>query len=96
MFLAPAAFSDTRTQQSTTMDELRRRRRARVIGLTTIAAAAVGTGILIAGNLGGLTSAPATGGRGGDPSIASMAEAYLASPEYRALKEMILSLRVQG
>ena len=58
MLSEPAAFSDDATVGIASMDDARRRRRAKVAGLLTIAAAAVAAGVLVAGNLGALTSAP--------------------------------------
>ncbi len=58
MLSEPAAFSDDATVGIASLDDARRRRRAKVAGLLTIAAAAVAAGVLVAGNLGALTSAP--------------------------------------
>lgn len=58
MLFEPAAFSDDATVGIASLDDARRRRRAKVAGLVTIAAAAVAAGVLVAGNLGALTSAP--------------------------------------
>ncbi|WP_104175446.1 hypothetical protein [Arthrobacter sp. Y81] len=58
MLSEPAAFSDDATVGIASMDDARRRRRAKVAGLVTIAAAAVAAGVLVASNLGALTSAP--------------------------------------
>jgi hypothetical protein len=58
MLSEPAAFSDNATAGVVSLDDARRRRRAKVAGLLTIAAAAVAAGVLVAGNLGALTSVP--------------------------------------
>lgn len=58
MFSEPAAFSDSGLADVATMDEMRRRRRARLVGAMTIAVAAVAAGVLVATNLGALTTAP--------------------------------------
>ena len=58
MLSEPAAFSDNVATGVASLDDARRRRRAKVAGLLTIAAAAVAAGVLVAGNLGALTSAP--------------------------------------
>jgi len=58
MLSEPAAFSDSATAGVVSLDDARRRRHATVAGLLTIAAAAVAAGVLVAGNLGALTSAP--------------------------------------
>ena len=58
MFSEPAAFSDTGLADVASLDEVRRRRRARLAGAVTIAVAAVTAGILVATNLGALNSAP--------------------------------------
>lgn len=57
MFSEPAAFTDTLPPVAS-LDEARRRR-ARLAGLLTIAAAAVTAGVLVTTNLGSLTTAPA-------------------------------------
>lgn len=57
MFSEPAAFTD-RLPPVASLDEARRRR-ARLAGLLTIAAAAVTAGVLVTTNLGSLTTAPA-------------------------------------
>ena len=57
MFSEPAAFTDTLPPVAS-LDEARRRR-ARLAGLLTIAAAAVTAGVLVTTNLGLLTTAPA-------------------------------------
>ncbi|MDR6508668.1 hypothetical protein [Arthrobacter oryzae] len=62
MLSEPAAFSDNAAAGIVSLDEARRRRRAKVAGLVTIAAAAVAVGVLVAGNLGALTSAPEPAG----------------------------------
>ncbi len=58
MLSEPAAFSDSAPSGVVSLEDARRRRRAKVAGLLTIAAAAVAVGVLVAGNLGSLTSAP--------------------------------------
>lgn len=58
MLTEPAAFSDTGLAGAASLDEARRRRRARIAGAMTIAVAAVAAGVLVATNLGALTSAP--------------------------------------
>lgn len=57
MFSEPAAFTDTLPPVAS-LDEARRRR-TRLAGLLTIAAAAVTAGVLVTANLGALTTAPA-------------------------------------
>jgi len=58
MLTEPAAFSDTGLAGVASLDEVRRRRRARIAGAMTIAAAAVAAGVLVATNLGALSTAP--------------------------------------
>ena len=58
MLTEPAVFSDTGLAGIAPLDEARRRRRARIAGAMTIAAAAVTAGVLVATNLGALTTAP--------------------------------------
>lgn len=58
MLSEPAAFSDSAPSGVVSLEDARRRRRAKAAGLLTIAAAAVAVGVLVAGNLGSLTSAP--------------------------------------
>ncbi|MBT2597771.1 hypothetical protein [Arthrobacter sp. ISL-72] len=58
MLSEPAAFSDNVATGVASLDDARRRRRAKVAALLTIAVAAVAAGVLVAGNLGALTSAP--------------------------------------
>lgn len=58
MLSEPAPFSDNVTAGVVSLDDARRRRRAKNAGLLTIAAAAVAAGVLVAGNVGALTSAP--------------------------------------
>ncbi|HET9348072.1 MAG TPA: hypothetical protein VFO13_02920, partial [Arthrobacter sp.] len=58
MLTEPAAFSDSGLAGVATLDEVRRRRRARIAGAMTIAVAAVAAGVLVATNLGALTTAP--------------------------------------
>ena len=57
MLSEPAAFSDSAPSGVVSLEDARRRRRAKVAGLLTIAAAAVAVGVLVAGNLGSLSSA---------------------------------------
>ena len=58
MLTEPAAFSDTGLAGVASLEEVRRRRRARIAGAMTIAVAAVAAGVLVATNLGALTTAP--------------------------------------
>lgn len=58
MFSEPAAFSDTGLAGVSSLDDMRRRRRARLAGVLTIAAAAVAAGVLVATNLGAPAPAP--------------------------------------
>lgn len=58
MLTEPAAFSDTGLADVVPLDEVRRRRRARIAGAMTIAVAAVAAGVLVVTNLGALTTAP--------------------------------------
>lgn len=58
MFSEPAAFTDTGLADVASLEEVRRRRRARLAGAMTIAVAAVAAGVLVATNLGALTTAP--------------------------------------
>ena len=58
MLTEPAAFSDTGLADVASLEEVRRRRRARIAGAMTIAVAAVAAGVLVATNLGALTTAP--------------------------------------
>jgi hypothetical protein len=71
MFAEPAAFSDTLPPVASL--DLARRRRARLAGLLTIAAAAVAAGVFVTANLGLLASAPA-------PANTASAEAVNESP----------------
>ncbi|MDQ0634580.1 hypothetical protein QFZ40_002489 [Arthrobacter pascens] len=61
MFSRPEVFADRVSPDIPTLAE-RRQRRGRVLGLMTIAAAAVTAGVLVSLNLGPLTSAPAPAG----------------------------------
>lgn len=58
MFSRPEVFTDRVSPDIPTLAE-RRQRRSRIVGLMTIAAAAVTAGVLLSLNLGPLTSAPA-------------------------------------
>ena len=58
MFSRPEVFADRVSPDIPTLAE-RRQRRGRIVGLTTMAAAAVTAGVLLSLNLGPLTSAPA-------------------------------------
>lgn len=58
MFAEPEAFSDDRQRGVESLDEVRRRRRARLAGAMTVAVAAVAAGVLIATNLGSPAPAP--------------------------------------
>lgn len=58
MLTEPAIFSDSLPPNVTSLED-RKRRRARLVGVLTLAAAAVTAGLLVATNLGALTTAPA-------------------------------------
>lgn len=57
MLSEPAAFSDSLPSNVTSLDD-RKRRRARLAGVLTLAAAAVTAGVLVATNVGAMTTAP--------------------------------------
>ncbi|MCB5294908.1 hypothetical protein [Arthrobacter sp. SO3] len=75
MFSEPVAFTDTGLADVASLDEVRRRRRARLAGALTIAVAAVAAGVLVATNLGALTTAPEPAG-----SVAATETTAAASP----------------
>lgn len=75
MLTEPAAFSDTGLAGVASLEEVRRRRRARIAGAMTIAVAAVAAGVLVATNLGALTTAPEPAS-----SVAPTASTAPASP----------------
>jgi hypothetical protein len=61
MLAEPAAFTDSLPPNVTSLED-RKRQRARLAGVLTLAAAAVTAGVLVATNLGALTSAPEPAG----------------------------------
>ncbi|MEO5781491.1 MAG: hypothetical protein ABIO34_04335 [Arthrobacter oryzae] len=80
MLTEPVAFSDSRPPNVATLEEVRRRRRARRAGLAGIAAAAVTVGVLVATNLGSLTSAPAPAGTAEPTATATAPATGTATP----------------
>ena len=80
MFAEPAAFSDSRPSNVASLEEVRRHRRARLAGLAGIAAAAVTVGVLVATNLGSLTTAPVPAGTGAPTAMAAAPATSTATP----------------
>ena len=80
MFTEPVAFSDSRPPNVATLAEARRRRRARAAGLVGIAAAAVTVGVLVATNLGSLTTPPAPAGAVEPTAAATSSATGTATP----------------
>jgi hypothetical protein len=83
MLTEPAAFSDSLPPHPTSLTD-RRRRRARLAGALTLAAAAVTAGILVATNLGTLNPAPAPAGTVDGLGTASAAASATPTPTVTA------------